>query len=294
MAWLQLEMELDGLDPEAVEDALLEAGALSVTLQDAADQPIFEPAPGTVPLWQSTRLTGLFDAEQDMDAVRALLLARLGRERLPGHRIEPLEDRDWTREWLRDFRPMRFGRRLWVCPTGFESPDPDGVVIALDPGLAFGTGTHATTALCLEWLEGLAWHGQTVIDYGCGSGILAVAAALLGAGAVWAVDNDPQALVATRANAQRNGVAERIHAVLPEDLPAVSTPVLVANILAGPLVALAAQFADRVADRGRIALSGLLPSQVAMVDEAYAPWFDMQPAVQREDWMLLTGSRRPR
>src|SRR5690606_38564852 len=196
---------LGGLELDAVEDALLEAGAVAVTYKDAADDPVFEPWPGEMPLWRQTRVTGLFPADSDISSVRAVLLAALALEHLPEHHIEILEDRDWSREWLKNFRPVQFGRRLWVVPTAYTPPESDAVNLVLDPGLAFGTGTHPTTALCLEWLDTLAGNGELegrmVLDYGCGSGILAIAAALLGAERVVATDIDPQALLATRDNA---------------------------------------------------------------------------------------------
>src|SRR5690349_10808137 len=174
MSWLELKIAVGNLDAEAVEDALMEAGALSVTLEDGGDQPIYEPEADKPSLWSDTRLTALFPADSDMPAVTAQLRAYLGLESLPAHRIEPLEDRDWVREWLKDFKPMRFGRRLWICPSAYVPPDPEAVNILLDPGLAFGTGSHATTALCLEWLDGASLAVLTVLDYGCGPGVLAI------------------------------------------------------------------------------------------------------------------------
>lgn len=292
MPWLSFQLALDRLDPEQVEDALLAAGAVSVTYEDAGDEPIYEPDPEQMPLWSRTRMTGLFMAEADMDAVRAVLLATLGLAQLPDHRIEPLEDRAWEREWLKDFKPMRFGRRLWICPTAYAPPDPAAVNIMLDPGLAFGTGTHPTTALCLEWLDSLQLGGNDVIDYGCGSGVLAIAAARLGAQRVWAVDNDPQALVATRDNAGRNGVGGAIGAYAPDTLPAVKVDILVANILAGPLSSLAPRLADLVKAGGHIALSGILASQEQEIRDAYAPWFEITGVTPRNEWLRIDARRR--
>ena len=290
-AWLQFTLALDGLDLERVEEALLSTGAVSVTLEDAGDQPLYEPEPES--LWSHTRLTGLFPAGADMDAARAVLLATLALPELPAHRIEPLEDRDWTREWLKDFKPMRFGKRLWVCPTAFTPPDPAGVNLILDPGLAFGTGTHATTALCLEWLDGADVRGLEVVDYGCGSGILAIAAARLGAKQVWAADNDPQALVATRDNAARNGVAATIRIVAPEALPALKAQLMLANILARPLLERAPLFSRMLAPGARVVLSGILVNQEKDIQRAYAPWFESLETAKREDWLRLVLRRRP-
>ena len=292
MEWIELKLALGNLDPERVEAVLLEAGALSITLEDAGDEPLYEPDPLKPPLWSDTRLTALFAADADLDAMKAFLLAALKLPQLPAHQVKPLADRDWTREWLKDFKPMRFGRRLWVCPTGYTPPDPSAVNLLLDPGLAFGTGTHATTALCLEWLDGAALTGREVIDYGCGSGILAIAAARLGAKRVRAVDNDPQALIATRDNAARNGVEGLIDVFMPDSFPAHGADVLLANILAGPLVQLAPRLAALVKPGGTLVLSGILESQEAELRAAYAPWFDLEPKAQREDWLRLSGRRR--
>ncbi len=292
MAWQQLKMALGSLDPEKLEDALTEAGAISVTLDDAGDEPLYEPDPLKPPLWSETRMTALFPAHADMDGVKAFLLATLALSHLPTHQVTPLEDRDWSREWLKDFKPMRFGRRLWVCPTGFTPPDPTAVNLMLDPGLAFGTGTHPTTALCLEWLDGADMAGREVIDYGCGSGILAIAAARLGAKSVLAVDHDPQALTATRDNAGRNGVSQHLRVSPPEALPDVHSDVLLANILAGPLVSLAPRFARRLKPGGRLVLSGILKDQEPELRAAYGADFDSFETAQRDDWLRLTATRR--
>ncbi|HET7921482.1 MAG TPA: 50S ribosomal protein L11 methyltransferase [Gammaproteobacteria bacterium] len=292
MNWLEFKLTLGDLDAARVEDALLAAGAVAVTYQDAGDQPLYEPDPGAMPLWSETRVTGLFPEGSDLDAVRAVLMAALDLARLPAHRIETLADREWTREWLKDFRPMHFGRRLWICPSAFTPPDPAAVNILLDPGLAFGTGTHPTTALCLEWLDGLTLDNSTLIDYGCGSGILAIAAARLGAAAVHAVDTDPQALTATHENASRNQVQARLTVCAPEALAAPPADFLVANILAGPLVALAPRLAALLKPGGRLALSGILVSQAPDIRQAYAPWFDLSATAQRYEWLRVDARRR--
>jgi ribosomal protein L11 methyltransferase len=290
MPFLQLTLDIGRSAPEPCEDALFDLGALAVTLEDAADDPVLEPAPGQTPLWPTVRLKALFPEDAD----RAWLAESLAR-RVPSRpevQFELVVDRAWEREWLKDFRPMRFGRRLWVCPGGMPADDPDAIRIELDPGLAFGTGTHPTTALCLEWLDGHDVAGRQVVDYGCGSGILAIAAARLGAATVHAMDIDPQALIATHDNAVRNGVRERITLAAEPGLEPGGADVLLANILAGPLVELAPRFAQAVRPGGALALSGLLADQAAAVTAAYRPWFDIATAATRDGWVLLAGRRR--
>ncbi|MGB9429663.1 MAG: 50S ribosomal protein L11 methyltransferase [Gammaproteobacteria bacterium] len=291
MAWLQLEITLDAVDAERIEAALYAAGARSVTLSDAADEPLYAPDPAQSGLWSHTRITGLFPAAAEPDAVRAVLMAML--PMLPPHHFTQLQEREWTREWLKDFKPMRFGRRLWIVPSAYTPPESDAVNILLDPGLAFGTGTHATTALCLEWLDAAELAGKTVIDYGCGSGILAVAAARLGAARVWAVDNDPQALTATGENARRNGVAVRVRTFTPTELPATPADCLLANILAGPLVELAPSFAALLTPSGQLVLSGILEGQREEIQAAYAHSFQFTGGAQRQEWLRMDGLRLP-
>jgi ribosomal protein L11 methyltransferase len=286
---LQLTLEIGGRDPGPFEDLLLEGGALSVTLEDAADDPVLEPAPGETPLWPTLRIKALFEDEPGTGRVIDDLRRRLPPE-LP-FAVEPLPDKPWEREWLKDFRPMRFGRRLWVCPGGQAAGAEHAVVIELDPGLAFGTGTHPTTAMCLEWLDQLELEGKALIDYGCGSGILAIAALKLGASRAMAIDIDPQALIATRENAARNAVAN-LELGGGQELGNASADALVANILAGPLVELAPQLAAAVKPGGAIALSGILIEQAPAVTAAYQPWFDIGLAATRDSWGLLSGRRR--
>jgi len=289
--WIRLFLEAGDLDPEVLADALSEAGALSVTFEDAADQPILEPPPGAMPLWSRTCVVGLFDDTADMAAVRGMLAGALGDEAAGRIREEALPDRDWTRAWMDDFGPMRFGERLWVCPSNVEPPEPEAINLFLDPGLAFGTGTHPTTALCLEWLDAHPPVGLSVIDYGCGSGILAIAALKLGAAEVLGVDNDPQALTATRDNAARNGLEGRVKVTLPDEFEVPPADLVLANILANPLIELAPRLAALVRPGGRIVLSGILADQAQAVADAYGPWFDISPPVQREDWVRLEGVR---
>lgn len=291
--WLQLTLEAIRHSPDQLEEALLQAGALAITLEDAGDQPVLEPKPGETPLWTHTRITGLFDAHTDMETVKQQLRLYLQTPELPEWRLAKLEERDWVRAWMDDFHPMRFGRRLWICPSCRTPPDPAAINVYLDPGLAFGTGTHPTTALCLEWLDGADLAGKTVLDYGCGSGILAIAAARLGAQRVWAVDIDPQALLACGDNAAANQVADRIEVTTPASLPsAPGVDVLAANILAGILVSLAPELGRQVRAGGRLVLSGILESQADAVQDAFSSDFSFGPRRRREDWVLLQGTRR--
>jgi ribosomal protein L11 methyltransferase len=292
MSWLQLKVETTREHAETIEDALLAAGAVSVTMEDNADQPILEPALGETPLWNNTRITGLFNADTDTDQATVIATASYG-DNLPTYRWELLEDKDWEREWMDNFHPMRFGQRLWICPSWREPPDPSAANLMLDPGLAFGTGTHPTTALCLEWLDSCDLQDKIVVDYGCGSGILGIAALLLGAKQVIAIDNDPQALIATIDNAQRNHIdPAKISVYLPEHTPAnIQADVVVANILAGPLAELADKISSLTATGGQLALSGIISSQSAQLRQHYQQWFAMDDSVLDQDWARLSGTK---
>lgn len=309
MSWRQFVMDLDTLNPATVEDVFTRLGACAVTFSDAGDDPVLEPAPGETPLWSNTRITGLFPREANMDALLAVLPTELGVSSLPAYHIEDLADRDWEREWLQDFGPMRFGARLWICPTAGARLAGDGrwslhgsparrapAVVHLDPGLAFGTGTHATTALCLEWLDSIDLEGKTLLDYGCGSGVLAIAAFKLGCEAVTGVDIDPQALIATRQNAANNDVAEKLFVLGSPDEIEGKFDIVVANILAGPLVQFADSITSRLARGGMLALSGVLCEQADEVMAAYVPWIEFEESACREQdgqvWSRLTGSKR--
>ncbi|GAB3320478.1 50S ribosomal protein L11 methyltransferase [Haliea atlantica] len=267
---------------------------MAVTLEDNADELVLEPGVGETPLWRQTRLTGLFPADTDMHAVRK----RLPEALLAGcnQRVEILEDKDWEREWIRHYQPMRFGRRLWVCPSWLEPPEPQAVNLLLDPGLAFGTGTHPTTALCLTELDSLDLAGADIVDYGCGSGILAVAALKLGARQALGVDNDPQALDASRDNAARNGVAsDDFTVVLPGD-GAIGAwrgraDVVVANILAGPLAALSEELLGLLKPGGTLLLSGLLDTQAEALIAHYRPALTLAVAGEKEGWVCLRGDK---
>lgn len=291
MPFHQLVIELGYADPGPAERACHALGAIALSLSDAGDEPLLEPAPGETPLWRETRLGALFAESAEPALIAATLTAVLG---LPDDaiRCERVADRVWEREWLRDFRPMRFGGRLWVCPGGQQAPDPAAIVLELDPGLAFGTGTHATTALCLEWLDAHLAAGSTVLDYGCGSGILALAALRLGAARATAFDIDPQALVATHDNAARNALAGRLTIAQRAGTIAGPFDLVLANILAGPLRALAPELAGHCRPGGAVLLAGLLDAQATEVAEAYGPWFDIETAARRDGWTALAGRRR--
>jgi len=291
MPWLQVRLAISPEQAQTYEDALLEVGAVSVTFMDAEDQPIFEPDLGTTPLWSHTHLLALFEADTDADAVFAHLHLLTGAA-LPEHQAEVIADQDWERSWMDNFQPMRFGQRLWIVPSWHAAPEPDAVNLLLDPGLAFGTGTHPTTAVCLEWLDGQDLQGCNLLDFGCGSGILAIAALLLGAKQAVGTDIDYQAIEASRDNAERNGIdASRLPLYLPEQLPAEQADVVVANILAGPLVALAPQITSLVKPGGRLALSGILAEQGEDVAAAYAEAFDLDPLCIRDGWVRISGRR---
>ncbi|HEY8585847.1 MAG TPA: 50S ribosomal protein L11 methyltransferase [Rhodanobacter sp.] len=298
MPFLELSLTVRTGQQPGAEEALHDLGALSITLRDANaetpdEQAIFEPGVGELPLWPSITLQALFDAHTD----RRGLGAALG-ELLPW--LEPdqlsfaeVADQDWERAWMDQFKPMPFGRRLWIYPWNIEPPvDEDLVVVRLDPGLAFGSGTHPTTALCLEWLDGLELAGKTVTDYGCGSGILAIAALKLGASGAIGVDNDPQAIIASADNAERNGVAERLALFLPADVNAEPSDVFIANILAGPLGELAPVFAAAAKPGAPFAISGILVGQQEELLQRYAEWFDDLRVDMREDWVRISGRRR--
>lgn len=292
MNWLQFSVQTDKAHAEQTELALENAGALSVTATDAADQPLLEPGPGETPLWDQLIITGLFPGDVARDEVLANIMQASHIEQAGQILVETLADQEWARSWMEHFKPMPFGKRLWVCPQAYEPPDPDAVNMRLDPGLAFGTGTHPTTSLCLEWLDGEELQGLDVLDYGCGSGILAIAAALLGAKKVWAVDNDEQALIATKDNAIKNDVSDRIPCYLPDDLADdIHVDLCIANILAGPIMSLAPLLAQHVRPGGTVVLSGILQEQSEEVQQCYQQWFNMKPAISKEGWVLLQGQR---
>jgi len=269
-----------------VEEAFWDTGAVSVSVIDAEDQPIYEPGPGEEPVWENVVVSGLYDEDVDLDMVRAALL-KIEADVLF---VEALGDRVWEREWLTRFHPMQFGQRLWVCPSGREVTADDAIILHLDPGLAFGTGTHATTHLCLEWLDGHVSQGDEVLDFGCGSGILGIAALLLGAQKVRAIDNDPQALVATLDNATRNGVNDGVQVSMPEALQAARYDTVVANILAQPLIDLAETLSATLKPGGHLLLSGIMSSQKDWVKAAYT---NLVFVVEKEldGWVCLAAKK---
>jgi len=289
--WLQLMLVATQNNAEQLGDQLSEAGALAVTLQDCADEPIYEPTPGNEPLWSETRVVGLFAADTDVTDILEHLKSSLGLSQAPECLVKRLEDQDWERVWMDQFKPMRFGDRLWICPSAYTPPEPDAINIILDPGLAFGTGTHPTTALCLEWLDQNSVADKLVIDYGCGSGILAVAAAKLDAHQVHATDIDTQALYATGENAKKNQVAKKILTSLPEKLANITADCLIANILANPLRELAAHFATLTKPGGQLVLSGILSEQASDVKASYQPWFNQLEITERDGWVRIDGRR---
>lgn len=312
MAWLEVSVRTSREKAEQVSAALESLQALAVTTQAAPDpgrsapcpeRDIFEPDPGTTPLWAEVEVRGLFDENVSRDRVTAALLeapANVSESRLQWQRVE---DQVWERAWMDRFEPMQFGKRLWIVPTGMAAPSNRGAtIIRLDPGVAFGTGAHATTALCLEWLDAASLKGKFVVDYGCGSGVLAIAAALKGARRVIAVDNDPQALEACEINARRNHVHGQIVSCLPEHYAALladtlrglpGVDVMVANILARPLIELAPVLTNSLDTGGELILSGLLESQIDSVRRAYRRAFGKMTATRRDSWARLNGTRKP-
>lgn len=304
MPYLELSLRCTESALPRYENALDDVGALSVTMLDADadtsnEHAILEPGVGETPLWDSLVLTALFPAETNALALLAALEAFDPGLDWSQVAFRTVEDEDWERAWLDQFQPMRFGARTFIVPWNHELPEDanaaDAAVVRLDPGLAFGSGTHPTTALCLRWLDELAARGELrgkpVLDFGCGSGILALAALKLGAAHAVGVDNDPQALVASHDNAQRNEVGDRLAVYLPADEPIATYPVVVANILASALDALAETLAARVAPGGRIALSGILHGQEGELLQRYAAWFDRLVATRDGDWMRIDGVR---
>ncbi len=289
MPWLEAHLTIDKSRAPLIELLFEDLGALAVTLGDAGDEPMLEPGPGETPLWQATRMTGLFGGDTDADALRSAINQALATDVSRSLALERLEDQDWERAWMERFQPMRFGRRLWIRPSGREVAQADAVIVDLDPGLAFGTGTHPTTALCLGWLDGHDLQGKTVIDFGCGSGVLAIAALKLGARQVIAVDHDPQAVLATRENAARNEVADRIEVVHSDEFSASEADIVVANILANILIDLAPHIRSLVKPGGHLVMSGILEAQSGAVMQAYAEQLDFQPAEIKEEWVLLHG-----
>ena len=292
MSWLQLRLDARPDELEKLEGLMLASGSVAVTMEDNADNAVLEPGVGQTPFWMQTRVTGLYPADADMDAVLARFPAKL--MAFTNARVEILEDKDWEREWMTHYQPMQFGESFWVCPSWLAPPDPDATTLLLDPGLAFGTGTHPTTALCLTELAKMTLSGAHIVDYGCGSGILGVAALLLGAADVLAVDNDPQALVATLDNSKRNSIEPSSLAVfLPEQVDieqhTEKADVVIANILAGPLIGLSDTLLSLLKPGGNLLLSGLLEKQATELCEHYQPRIELTIAGEKDGWVCLLG-----
>ncbi|MZI94221.1 50S ribosomal protein L11 methyltransferase [Vibrio sp. CAIM 722] len=291
MPWIQIKLNATNENAEKIGDMLMEeTGALSVTFLDAKDTPVFEPMPGETRLWGDTDILALYDAEIDTNLVLTQIQGSHLLAEDFAYKIEQIEDKDWEREWMDNFHPMKFGERLWVCPSWRDIPEPEAVNVMLDPGLAFGTGTHPTTALCLQWLDSLDLSGKTVIDFGCGSGILAIAAIKLGAAKVIGIDIDPQALQASQDNAERNGVKDQIEVYLPKDQPeGLVADVVVANILAGPLRELSLVIKSLIKPNGQLAMSGVLDTQAEDVANYYRDELDIEPIIEMQEWCRITG-----
>lgn len=293
MSWLQVTAHIAQHHAEAFEQRLLALGAVSVSFRDAEDEAVFQLDANSTPLWQQILASGLFDPDTDQDALARTLTDEFGLQTDKDLVLEALPDQDWERAWMADFKPLRFGKRLWICPSWSEPPEPDAVNLMLDPGLAFGSGTHPTTALCLEWLDSQPLGNRTVIDYGCGSGVLAIAAALLGAERVIAVDNDPQAVTACRNNRDLNGVNEDCLSVhLPGEHEAIEADILIANILSGPLQELMPVLTALIRPGGTLILSGILSRQSRDLLTHYTSEFHMSPPVVRDEWVRIEGIRR--
>ncbi|RTZ65608.1 MAG: 50S ribosomal protein L11 methyltransferase [Aquificaceae bacterium] len=291
-SWQQINCHCNTSFQDEICECMENANALSITWQDAGDTPVLEPLPGETPLWDELIVTALFDGKTDISALLATLEANKQQWQISKNLIETIEDQDWERAWMDDFHPMQFGENLWIYPSWNKIPDDDSIKIILDPGLAFGSGTHPTTALCLEWLDANPPKGLSVIDYGCGSGILAIAAAKLGATKILATDIDEQALIATKDNMQKNHLAEdAIETCFPDTLEKAPVDLLIANILSGPLVELAETFSQLTKTSGSIVLSGILEEQTDDIKEAYTPYFDNISVTQKDDWIRVTGIR---
>ena len=298
MGWRQFVMDIECLSPDRVEEVFARHGAQAISFSDASDHAVLIPGANETPLWPDSRITGMFSIDADLHSLEEDFLTTFGLDTLPQHRVEELADRPWEREWLKDFQALRFGDRLWVSPDAVDVDTEDAasaVIVSLDPGLAFGTGSHPSTALCLRWMDGLDLTGLRVLDYGCGSGILAIAALALGAKSAVAVDCDSQAITATRENARKNNVQDSL--IVTQDMAEAtgSFDMVVANILAEPLVKDASEICDRVAPAGSLALSGILADQVESVIAAYRPWvaFESPELDETSDqtWVRLVGKR---
>ncbi|WP_180054444.1 50S ribosomal protein L11 methyltransferase [Acinetobacter sp. YH12142] len=298
MKWLQIHITVEKAQVDYTETLLSSLGAVSVTLDDAENQDLLEPLPGETPLWNKVIVTGIY-AQEDNEEIDVAALETFIKALLPEApmRSEFIEDQEWERTWMDAYEPIQIGEKYWIVPEWMEAPEADAVNIKLDPGLAFGTGNHASTFLCLQWLGKVDLKDKIVIDYGCGSGILGVAALLLGAKKVYATDIDPQAVLATQQNAELNGVLENLYVGLPEEfnqeLAGQKADVFVANILAGPLMALAAEFSTLIKSEGEFALAGVIEEQVSDVSSVYSEFFDILDVEKRDEtWCRISGKRQ--
>jgi ribosomal protein L11 methyltransferase len=291
MPWLQISVTTPEHSANEISDLFSSLGAISVTYMDAADQPVYEPALGETRIWTDTRVIGLFELNTDPKLIEAVVTAQFNKHPLYNWQQETLQDQAWERTWMKYYQPMKFGQRLWVCPTGQEQFEPGSACLILDPGLAFGTGTHPTTALCLEWLESHDLTGKTVIDFSCGSGILAIAALLLGAKEAHAIDIDPQALTATQYNAEKNNIHSNIYCYLPEQFRDRHGEIVLANILAKPLMEMSAKLTEMLMPGGELILSGILKEQALEVAQNYSQYLKLNTPVCREDWCRLNGKK---
>lgn len=292
MPWIQAHLTTSKDQALLIELLFESLDALSTTLEDAEDEPLLEPKPGEAPLWKVTRVTGLFAGDIDTDDLRNRINHTLSSDITPTLTLEVLADREWERAWLENFHAMSFGQRLWICPAGEQAGQEEAIVVQLDPGLAFGTGTHPTTGLCLKWLDRTPLEDLELIDFGCGSGILAVAALKLGAERVYATDHDPQAMQASEANALKNRVSDRLQLCNNSQLIPHPVDIVLANILAGTLIELEQLLASLTRQGGKIVLSGILSEQTDRVSNCYTEHFDMAPPIQQEEWVLLEGVKR--
>ena len=291
--WQELKIQVLSDSVPLLEEKLFASGAVSLTYLDAKDQPIFLEILNETPLWESVFILSLFSETTDLEP----LISELGQDRAVVNcnelKIKTLADQDWKTKWMVDFQPMQFGDKLWVCPSWITPPDPSAKNIILDPGLAFGSGDHPTTSLCLSWLYEHFAEGQEVMDYGCGSGILSIAATLLGASTVYAVDYDPQAITAISNNIEKNMICEgRIRTYLPEDLPTIRVDCLVANILAMPLIELSEQFSNLTKPMGKLVLSGILEEQTNSIIQHYKRWFEIDKPQEKDGWVLISCTRK--
>jgi len=292
MAWHQISVITNENTAPKLADFFSNLGAVSVTYMDAEDEPVYEPAIGETKIWSNTQVIALYELDVDPELIKNRVFQQFKNDDLHNWLHEEVADQEWERAWMEYYKPMKFAGKLWVCPTDQEQSEPGTVCLTLDPGLAFGTGTHPTTALCLEWLASHDLTGKTVIDYGCGSGILAVAAILLGAKIAHAVDIDPQALTATQSNALKNNVQDKIKCYLPEQFEPFQADIVLANILAKPLIDMSEQISALLVSGGQLVLSGILYEQAESVISAYQPNISFNPLVQQEDWIRLDGVKR--